>query len=88
MAPIFILAPISLRDPYADTPRMDFSGHAKAGEGGDGPCFQVADKAANVRAALFEIHDYVHHSLPRPVVRVLAAPPGLEYGKAVGGQQV
>jgi hypothetical protein len=83
-----VLAAAAAVDPDADPARPPLALHIEAGQGGDHPVLELADKGSDVAAVPLQVQHHIGDPLPRPVPGVLAAAPGCVDGQAGGVDQV
>src|SRR5262245_32492616 len=74
--------------PNAHAAVAHFALHVEARQRADEPAFEISDELGHVALTLAQIDHHVGHALARAVIGELAAAPGLEYGKAVGDEQI
>ena len=80
--------PVVAHDPDADAARAFFAAQIELGQGGDHPIFHPGHEFAHVAPARGHVQQNISHPLPRPVIGILPAAPGLEHVEPVGIGQV
>ena len=83
-----VFAPVALRHPDADAALAHLAGDAQPGQRANDPGLQRLHERPHVATARRKVKHHVGHSLARPVVRELAAPPGAEHREPPWVQQV